>query len=465
MSLSVDKIEALAPDQASLTAAVKIKQSSWPMLATSVDNTFVWGECQGSGSTPYRTCLHMPDLGYKCSCPSRKFPCKHALSLMLVLAKAPQAFTTGDIPDWVSDWAGRRKSGTPKPVGEPRSAASLDEAVSDAAPDVRDEKAEARAAAQRERLKEQREELILKGLDELDLWIGDHLARGLAGFMAQATQSCRTLAQRLVDAKAPGLASAIDGLPAHLLALPEPLRHGALIESLGDLHLLAAAYRRQQDLPAPLRHDVRRIAGWTMERQALLDTPDALRIAGTWLVTGTIVEIQPDRLRRIETWLVACGGDQPVNAVLIDYVPVAAGAGGSAFLAGEKIEAELVFYPSAVPLRAMIARHGTTSSGTVDDVIVSETLSQATRAYSERRAVLPWLGQWQMTLSGVSCVDFDGQGLWISDGRDGLPLRPASRDEALVLSGVELSSVTGLWDGRYFLPMIANTSLGRWTRP
>jgi hypothetical protein len=184
---------------------------------------------------------------------------------MLTLARAPQAFATNDIPDWVSDWAGRRKSGTHKPGAEPKAAISLAEAASNSTPDIRDEKAEARAAAQRERLKEQREGLILKGLDELDLWIGDQLENGLASFMKHITQSCRTMAQRLVDAKAPGLANLIDGLPARLLALPEPLRHGALIENLGDLHLLSAAYRRQQDLPESLRHDVRRIAGWTIE--------------------------------------------------------------------------------------------------------------------------------------------------------------------------------------------------------
>ena len=462
MSITAEKIEALAPDQASLNAAVKIRPSAWPLLAVSADQAFAWGECQGSGSTPYRTCLHTPDLGYKCSCPSRKFPCKHALSLMLIFSKAPQNFTGGDVPDWVSDWAGRRKSGSAKPAGEPKPAASLDDAMSEPAPDIRDDKAEARATAQRERLREQREELILRGLDELDLWIGDHLARGLTGFMAQATQTCRTLAQRLVDAKAPGLASLVDNLPARLLALPEPSRHGALIENLGDLHLLSAAYRRQQDLPEPLRHDVRRITGWSIERQALLDMPDALRISGRWLVTGTIVEIQPDRLRRIETWLVACGGDQPVNAVLIDFVPVATGAGGSAFVPGERLEAELVFYPSAVPLRAVIARQGTTEELQKETAMARETLPEATRRYSERRAALPWLGPWQMTLSGVSCVDFERHGLWISDGRDGLPLRPANRDEALVLSGVQLSTLTGLWDGRYFLPLIASTSLGRW---
>ncbi len=44
------------------------------------------GLCAGSGKDPYQTVV---DLGprYQCSCPSRKFPCKHALALLLSWAK------------------------------------------------------------------------------------------------------------------------------------------------------------------------------------------------------------------------------------------------------------------------------------------------------------------------------------------------------------------------------------------
>ena len=105
MAISLDKIEAMAPDQPSLTAAARIKPSSWPVLAQNGASGLVWGECQGSGSTPYRVSLALDDLGYKCSCPSRKFPCKHSLALMLIYAKTPQAFAETALPDWVGDWA------------------------------------------------------------------------------------------------------------------------------------------------------------------------------------------------------------------------------------------------------------------------------------------------------------------------------------------------------------------------
>ncbi len=67
--------------------------------------------------------------------------------------------------------------------------------------------------------------------------------------------------------------------------------------------------------------------------------------------------MQADRLRRIETWLWREGGGEgPYFGLLIDFVPVATGAASSGFSVGDRVEAELVFYPGAVLLRAQIAQ-------------------------------------------------------------------------------------------------------------
>ena len=41
--------------------------------------------------SPYRTVADLAGPASKCTCPSRKFPCKHALGLMLVETAAPLA--------------------------------------------------------------------------------------------------------------------------------------------------------------------------------------------------------------------------------------------------------------------------------------------------------------------------------------------------------------------------------------
>src|SRR5690242_8283284 len=155
MALTLDRIEALAPDQASVAAARKLlKPSSWPMLAEA--EGLAWGECQGSGSTPYRVVVSEADAGYKCTCPSRKFPCKHTLALMWMRAEKSVAFAPAPVPDWVKDWLSRRR-GTVDAATR-----SEDEAKSKPRPSIRltdvpeagaqpDPRAEQRASAARER--------------------------------------------------------------------------------------------------------------------------------------------------------------------------------------------------------------------------------------------------------------------------------------------------------------------------
>ncbi|MRT44910.1 SWIM zinc finger family protein, partial [Xylella fastidiosa subsp. multiplex] len=86
---SADQVLALAPDAASRKAGSKLGAAGPWSEAGSSDEGAVWGLCKGSGSKPYQTVVDLADAAgpaYKCSCPSRKFPCKHALGLLLLWA-------------------------------------------------------------------------------------------------------------------------------------------------------------------------------------------------------------------------------------------------------------------------------------------------------------------------------------------------------------------------------------------
>jgi hypothetical protein len=454
LAISPQAIEHVAPDQASLSAARKIKASAFPLLGREEARGLVWGECQGSGSSPYRISVDLGDLGAKCSCPSRKFPCKHALALMLAALERPQAFEPAIAPDWVNDWLSRRRSTSTKPRE------SRDEAPSLAAVEAlkeKDPEAEARAVAQREKLKARREEAVLAGLDELDRWVADQIEKGLAQFAQRAPQQCRLLAQRLVDAKAPALAAHLDSLPSETLALPESERAGFALEALGRIHLLAEAYRRQEKLPESLRHDVRRLIGWTIERQDLLDDNTALRMRATWLVVATRIEVQPDKLRRIETWLM--DGSRRF-AVLIDFVPIVAGQTGSAFVPGESFEAELAFYPSAVPMRALIAARGAEAPFVWP--AESPGLDAALADYDAQVARLPWLSSWPIAIGNAKIEGVEADRLWLADQSQSVPVARRQRDEALALTSADIANIMGLWDGRSFTALAAQTSLGPW---
>src|SRR5262249_50782450 len=110
MGLTRSAIEAMAPDQSALSAAsALLKPAKWPGRAQS--GALLWGECQGSGANPYRVVADTEDVGSKCTCPSRKFPCKHAIALMWMFVDDAKAFQPADIPEWVNDWMGRRRKG------------------------------------------------------------------------------------------------------------------------------------------------------------------------------------------------------------------------------------------------------------------------------------------------------------------------------------------------------------------
>lgn len=86
---TADQVLALAPDTASRKAGSKLGAVGPWSEAGSSDEGTVWGLCKGSGSKPYQTVVDIADASgpaYKCSCPSRKFPCKHALGLLLLWA-------------------------------------------------------------------------------------------------------------------------------------------------------------------------------------------------------------------------------------------------------------------------------------------------------------------------------------------------------------------------------------------
>ena len=80
ISLTADQILRLAPDASAAKAGQGLSTAhKWRALGRR--ETIVWGECQGSGKEPYQTQADLSEPAFRCSCPSRKFPCKHGLGL------------------------------------------------------------------------------------------------------------------------------------------------------------------------------------------------------------------------------------------------------------------------------------------------------------------------------------------------------------------------------------------------
>ena len=88
---SADSVLALASDDASRRAAATLARPA-PWDGAGAAGDLVWGQCAGSGKNPYQVIVDLTGPAFKCSCPSRKFPCKHALAVLLL-------WSAGTVPD------------------------------------------------------------------------------------------------------------------------------------------------------------------------------------------------------------------------------------------------------------------------------------------------------------------------------------------------------------------------------
>ncbi|MFD2350637.1 SWIM zinc finger family protein [Nonomuraea ferruginea] len=138
----------------------------------------LFGECEGSGATPYQACVDLGEPAYRCSCPSRKFPCKHALGLLLLWSSDGVPHADG-LPAWAGEWLAQREARAVRSAARPEAAPS---------PPPRNG----------ESLRHGR---VAAGLAELERWLADQIRQGLA---AAAPHDWEGLAKRLIDAQAPG---------------------------------------------------------------------------------------------------------------------------------------------------------------------------------------------------------------------------------------------------------------------
>jgi hypothetical protein len=426
-----DRVLALAPDAPSTRAAQALASvRAWPTAgARSGDGApgALWGECRGSAASPYRTVLDLSGPAYRCSCPSRKFPCKHALALLLLWAEGSVKDDDAGPPDWAAAWlAGRTKGTRAGEPGEPK-----------------DPEAAARRA-------QQREARVASGLAELDRWLCDQARQGLAGSQQAGYRHWDDIAARMVDAQAPGLAERLRALAS--VPHSGPGWDGRLLEEYALLRLLAVAYRRQAELPPPLRETVRSRIGFSLRQADVLASGTPVR--DHWQVLARR-DLEQDRIRTRRTWL--RGRKTGRDALVLSFAPVGQTLDES-LTVGTDADADLVFYPGAVPLRAvLLARHDVATVGPPDGGTIAALLA----GWAAALAADPWLDSWPAVLD-VTPVHAPVRAICDGDG-DAVPLHPdAGRCWALfALSGGQPITVAGEWTPRGLWPLTAWDQTGR----
>ncbi|MEV7522905.1 SWIM zinc finger family protein [Streptomyces sp. NPDC091371] len=400
---TAEQVLALAPDDASRKAGSRLGGAGpWSQIGGSASGS-VWGLCKGSGSNPYRTVVDLTGPAYKCSCPSRKFPCKHALGLLL-LWSAEGAGEPGEAPDWAAQWLADRAAKAARP------------AAGSGGP------ADAEAARKRA---ERRASRIGAGVTELEQRLADLLRGGLAGQEQAGYAAWEETAARMVDAQAPGLA----GRVRELGTIPScgPGWPARMLEEAALLHLLDRAWLGVAGLPDQLAATVR-------SRVGLPASGEGEAVRDRWLVLAQYDSASPDgRLTTRRIWLRGLEGGRP--ALVLDFGPPGRPP-GLALPVGLVLEAEIRFRPGSAGLRADLGERFA-AAVPCTEVPAGVSTGAALEAYGAALRDDPWLESWPVVLGPV--VPIPGELGWQLADAEGTSALPVP------LTGAGSRSRGGLW--------------------
>lgn len=452
--LTTAQVLALSPDDASSKAAKGLTSpNKWPSLGATEEA--VWGECQGSGSKPYQTQVDVSDGGttFKCSCPSRKFPCKHGLALLLLQAQDASRFTAAQ-PTWVTEWLNSRRERAEKKEAKAAAVVAAKEAQ------AADPVAAAKAAEKEQKKEHQRWKQMQAGAQELNLWLNDLLRQGLASLSAHdaTCRQAQNMAARMVDAKVPALGQKLTqamSLVGQGKDWPEQL-----LAELGSLQLLIDALMRVHELPTDVQAEVRQAAGWTIDKETVLTEGEA--VTDVWQVMGvmTLERDNNNAQRLVERRVWARGLHSQRLALLLDFA-----FGGQGFTqtwhTDQRFEASLRFYPGIASVRALLASE--VQANTVPLSTLNASSSTPISAWHElaaRMSANPWSPSWPLQLEQACLLPPNGsEKAWRIYTKDDqfLPLALSEADgwQWLGQTAGQAMTIFGEWDGQRLRPYTA----------
>ncbi len=336
MQLTEEQILTLAPDEASKKAGKDLANAAkW--VTKGVNQQALWGECQGSGSKPYQTQIDVLDMAFKCSCPSRKFPCKHGLGLLLLHTRQKQLFIDSAAPQWVTDWLEKR---TEK---QEKKAAKEDKPV--------DEVAQAKRQQARS-LK------VSDGVEELRLWVKDIVRNGIIAMPEKGFTFFENMAKRMIDAQAPGLANMVRTLGDTNFFVEG--WQTTFLKQLLHIYIVTEGFRNSSQINDALQQDVKTWIGFTQNQDELKEQEGT---TDTWMVLAKQL-FEQDNITTERYWLYGVNTKQ-YALVLQFIVRGALAANHLNITAGQFIQAALVYYPGSMPLRAIIKKQISTTPVTI----------------------------------------------------------------------------------------------------
>ncbi|MBW4509873.1 MAG: hypothetical protein KME64_25665 [Scytonematopsis contorta HA4267-MV1] len=298
---------------------------------------------------------------------------------------------------------------------------------------------------------EQRFAKVQAGMQDLELWLRDLVRQGLVIAQGQPYSFWDDTAARLVDAQAPGIAGMIREMGS--VSFSGVGWEDRLLGRLGRVYLLIEGFKRLDTLPSDVQTDIRTQIGWTQSQEELLAKEG---IKDNWLILGQRVE-ESDNLKTQRIWL--WGERTKKSALILNFVYGSQSLDNS-FVTGNSIDAELVFFESAYPLRALVKSRNDIKVQ-VSTIYSYGNIREMMPNYAEALSINPWLGEFPAVIDSLIPFinNYQNNAYWcVSDSKEHqLSLKPNFQKgwQLLAFSGGYPLKIFGEWDGEYFLPLSA----------
>lgn len=325
-----EQVQDLAPDAASVKAAQKVYgKVNWEVFKS---DRAAWSSIKGSGSKPYLVRIDLEDTAFKCSCPSRKFPCKHGLSLAFYLARnSMDSIDVATEPIWVEEWIDKRRNKATKAAAKPKKIVSPEKIKEKSTNKWKD---------------------AVVNIQHLELWLQDFVSNGLIDLSAKSNVYFDNLIRRMVDFKMPGINTFLRAIKN--INFAEKGWEQKVLRQIHLLHLLVTSVKNHEQLAPDYKKELELLLGWNVKKDDLLLNPQTEIVDDVWM-TLNVIRKEEDGLTSRKTYLYGVTTNRFVYILDFSF----RGAGFSeTYVKGQQLQAKLALYPGVHKNRAILKVKG-----------------------------------------------------------------------------------------------------------
>lgn len=282
------------------------------------------------------------------------------------------------------------------------------------------------------------------GALELKSWLQDVLRQGLAITDGKSDPNWESFAAKMVDRKLGSIARRIRQMNQWQT---EEHWHETLLEEIAALFLFAEAFSKLEHFPQAVQDELVAIGGYNWKKDAILEKKG---IADHWLVIA-LTSGSEDNLTFRRTWLI--GENSRRIALILEFVWGRA-TFEQAWKVGQAFESELVFYPAAYPLRALLKAPKLYTRPLLLPPAYTD-FDELLDAYAMAIGQNPWLRDFPGLLNNVLVIFEQKTFHLIDQQKRMIPVDGEYQKlwRLLALGAGKTVQLFGTWDGRAFAPL------------